>query len=121
MTSSRTAGSHAPTASSDHTDRTVRARTEPLAVERLAPGLFEVHNRRAGTHYRVDIAEQVCECDDFRYNTGPAGEPCKHIRFIEQISAGELCPTCGYSHCRPSCPRRDADDHASPAEADNVE
>jgi hypothetical protein len=79
---------------------------EPLAAERLAPGVFAVRNRRSGGHYQVRIDDDLtCECDDYRYRAGPQ-DACKHIQFITQISAGELCPACGYATCRPSCPER---------------
>lgn len=85
-------------------DRGRRARIEPLNAERIAPGLFEVVNYRSENHYRVNIRAPACECADFQYTMNPAGGVCKHIRFIEQISNGELCPSCGYPVCRPSCP-----------------
>jgi|GEM_PF-2314126 len=88
--------------------RTHRARIEPLAADRLDVGVFEVRNLASDTHYRVDISEPTCECEDFQYTVGPAGETCKHIQFIEQVSTGELCPACGYAMCRPSCPERAA-------------
>lgn len=90
--------------------RTQRARIEPLAADRLEAGVFEVRNLNAGTQYRVDISGPTCECEDFQYRAFPAGETCKHIQFIEQISSGRLCPSCGYTSCRPSCPARYADE-----------
>lgn len=88
------------------TKRAKRARTEPLAAERLDSGVVEVRNIRSKTRYRVDIREQACECEDYQYTVGPEGETYKHIRFIEQISSGDLCPSCGYTVYRPSCPAR---------------
>lgn len=87
-------------------DRARRARVEPLSAERIAPGLFEVQNRRSNRHYRVDVREPACECADFQYTMGPVDGACKHIAFIQQIGDGRLCPHCGYTQCRPSCPRR---------------
>jgi hypothetical protein len=79
---------------------------EPLAAERLRPGVFAVRNLRSGGRYRVRIDDGLtCNCDDYRYRAGSGGA-CKHIQFIEQISTGELCPACGYGTCRPSCPER---------------
>jgi len=51
----------------------------------------------------VDIREEACDCDDYRYRMGPADGRCKHLRFIKGIAAGDLCPHCGYETCRPSC------------------
>lgn len=102
------------------TDRAHRARLEPLDAERIAPGLFEVKNHRSGTHYRVDIGEPACECADFEYRMRPAGGECKHIHFLKQISTGDLCPSCGYAICRPSCPRRERSDRTELREGDAV-
>jgi len=83
--------------------RTRRARFEPLDAERIAPGMFEVSNLRTGGDHVVDIREEACDCDDYRYRMGPADGRCKHLRFIKGIAAGDLCPHCGYETCRPSC------------------
>ena len=87
--------------------RTQRARIEPLAAEQVAPGVFAVQNRQSGGCDRVRVENgRSCNCADYQYRAEASTEPCKHIQFIEQISAGELCPTCGYTTCRPSCPQR---------------
>jgi len=52
--------------------RTRRARFEPLDAERIAPGMFEVSNLRTGGDHVVDIREEACDCDDYRYRMGPA-------------------------------------------------
>lgn len=87
-------------------ERARRARYEPLTTIQIAPSSFEVRNLRSNTTYCVDISDATCECDDYEYRAGPAGESCKHIHFVRQVSAGKLCPSCGYPTCRPSCPDR---------------
>ena len=90
------------------TAREARARSEPLSVELLAPGLFEVRNLRSNRHHRVDVRDgPVCECPDFVYTSGPAGENCKHIEFVLAVANGELCSHCGRELCRPSCPNKE--------------
>jgi len=88
--------------------RKLRARSESLSVELLAPGLFEVRNLRSNRHHRVDVRDGfVCECEDYRYRCGPQGSQCKHIEFIMAVSRGELCSHCGRSLCRLSCPNKE--------------
>ena len=92
------------------TERARRARNEPLAADRIAPGMFEVENRKSGSTHVVDMAAEspVCQCHDYQYRMGPAGGECKHVAFLRQVADGELCSWCGYAHCRPSCPHREA-------------
>jgi hypothetical protein len=85
------------------------ARFEPLRAERIAPGMIEVENRRSGGVYVVDLREGVCECEDYTYTMGPAGGECKHLAAMRLASEGDLCPTCLYPICRPSCPERSTD------------
>lgn len=90
--------------------RKLRARSEPLSVELLAPGFFEVRNLRSNRHHRVDVRDRlVCDCEDYRYRNlsqGP-GFQCKHIEFVLAVANGELCSHCGRELCRPSCPNKE--------------
>jgi hypothetical protein len=89
-------------------ERARRARHEPLTAIPIDSTRFKVRNLRSDTTYRVDLDDATCECEDYQYRAGPAGESCKHIHFIRQISADKLCSSCGYPTCRPSCPARNA-------------
>lgn len=88
------------------------ARFEPLRAKEIAPGMFEVENLRSDSTYVVDVREGGCECQDYEYTMGPAGGECKHLAAIRLASEGELCPTCLYPTCRPSCPERPTTEEA---------
>jgi hypothetical protein len=64
-------------------DRVGRAFTEMMAVDQIAPGMFEVQT--ITDEYVVDLHGRACECEDFR-NNDP--EWCKHLlrAKAEQIS-----------------------------------
>lgn len=92
----------------DTDTRARRARFDPLSADRIAPGMFEVSNRRSDSVYTVDVRTQSCTCPDFEYRQAAVDGECKHLAFVHQISAGEVCQHCGYPICRPSCPERGA-------------
>jgi hypothetical protein len=90
--------------------RARRARREPLRAKPHAPGMVTVERLGAGDdgnhEYVVDLRGGACECPDYQYTMGPIDAECKHLAFMRLVSAGDLCPSCGYAQCRPSCVRR---------------
>lgn len=63
-------------------ERVDRAMTEPLQIEELAPGMYEV-TTVAGETYKVDPSLGACECPDHEYNVGDVdGVVCKHVLAV---------------------------------------
>lgn len=63
-------------------ERVDRAMTEPLHIEQLAPGMYEVQTV-AGDVYKVDPSLGACECPDHEYNIGDVdGVRCKHVLAV---------------------------------------
>lgn len=59
-------------------DRVDRALADPMVIDDLAPGVFEVQTL-GGETYRVDPSLGACQCDDFEYRTSQTdGLVCKH-------------------------------------------
>jgi len=77
------------------------ARYEPLRAKPHAPGMVVVQNLGRDSEHVVDLRSGVCDCPGFQYH-----ETCYHKRFMDLVADGELCPTCGYARCTPSCIRR---------------
>ena len=77
--------------------RLLRARTEPLTVERYCDEDHSsalVHNDESGNTYLV--TETSCECEDFRKK----GKPCKHMIFLAMQNGShrkyEILPQCQF-------------------------
>lgn len=75
--------------------RLLRARTEPLTVERYCNEDHSsalVHNDESGNTYLV--TETSCECEDFQKK----GKPCKHMIFLAMQNGShrkyEILPRC---------------------------
>lgn len=68
-------------ASDDMGDRVDRA-LEPMRIDELAPGIFEVQGL-GGDTYHVDPSLGACQCPDFEYNVGDRdGVVCKHVAAV---------------------------------------
>ncbi|RQG93201.1 SWIM zinc finger family protein [Natrarchaeobius halalkaliphilus] len=78
-----------PVPESDHlTERSRRARAEPMSVLPLGDGLYEVESASERT-YLVDLEAGRCTCPDHVFR----GVRCKHVRRIAiEITAGRTPP-----------------------------
>ncbi|MDS0476315.1 SWIM zinc finger family protein [Natrinema sp. 1APR25-10V2] len=78
-----------PVPSSDHlTERSRRARTEPMSVLPLGDGLYEVESASDHT-YLVDLESGRCTCPDHVFREAR----CKHIRRVAiEITEGRTPP-----------------------------
>ena len=77
------------------------ARFEPLRAKPHAPGMVVVENLSRDSEHIVDLRGRVCDCKGFQFR-----EACYHVRFMDFVSNGDVCPKCGYEICTPSCVRR---------------
>ena len=77
------------------------ARWEPLRAVPHAPGMVRVRNLARNSEHVVDLRERVCDCRGFQYR-----EDCYHVRFMDMVADGDVCPKCGYKIHTPSCVRR---------------
>lgn len=63
-------------------DRVDRALQDPMSIDELAPGVFEVQTL-AGETYRVDPSLGACQCEDFEYRTSQTDDlVCKHVLAV---------------------------------------
>ncbi|WP_049910419.1 SWIM zinc finger family protein [Natrinema gari] len=78
-----------PVPSPDHlTERSRRARTEPMSVRPLGDGLYEVESASDHT-YLVDLEAGRCTCPDHVFR----GVRCKHVRRVAiEITDGRTPP-----------------------------
>jgi len=70
-------------------DRIERALTDPMAIQKLAPGIYEVANIE-GEQYTCDVRMGVCRCPDYQHRMAEAGGVCKHIircRAVHEAAA----------------------------------
>lgn len=77
------------------------ARFEPLRARPHAPGMVCVKNLGRGSEHVVDLRGRVCDCQGFQYH-----DVCYHLRFMDLVADGAVCPKCGYEFHTPSCVRR---------------
>lgn len=91
----------------DH-NRYVRACTEQMTIEKIAPHMWEVQN--GDSTYTVDLQQTVCECPDHQYRTAI----CKHIikaAIVDfHVEGGEseiVAKVVNYAHENP-CPAGNA-------------
>jgi hypothetical protein len=86
-----------------------RARWRSFDVEATGPGMWRVESRDSGNEYDVflDAGRYKCTCRSHEMHVvhGPLAR-CKHAEVIAGIVDGDLCPSCTYPTCRPSCPQR---------------
>jgi hypothetical protein len=69
-------------------ERSVRAWTEPMAVEPLGSGRYRVESA-SGNEYTVDLPASDCTCPDHGYR----GERCKHLRRVAiDVTEGRVPP-----------------------------
>lgn len=69
-------------AASDLDDRLDRALAEPMCIEILAPGIYEVTSLDGET-YRVDPSLGACQCPDFEYRASTTDDlVCKHVAAV---------------------------------------
>lgn len=68
-------------------DRIERAIRDPMHVQRLAPGVYEVVTL-AGDRYRVDVTLGACRCPDFEYRGRQSGFACKHLVRARAVHEG---------------------------------
>lgn len=69
-------------ASSDLDDRVDRALADPMIIEDLAPGMYEV-TTLDGETYRVDPSLGACQCPDFEYRASNRDDlVCKHVAAV---------------------------------------
>lgn len=69
-------------------DRAVRALTDVVAAEEVAPGLMRIVTW--SDEYHVDARDAGCNCPDSQHNLGP-GEWCKH-RFAALLADVDRLP-----------------------------
>lgn len=78
-------------------------------VDCLGGGVWAVESRDSESEYTVVLRDgrYQCDCESYNYHAihGPR-DTCKHGRVIQGIVDGDLCPSCTYPRCRPSCVNR---------------
>lgn len=78
----------------------------PYEIECLGGGVWEVDPHASENTYTVMLRDGrfECDCESFNFHSihGPR-ETCKHGRVVQGVVDGDLCPSCTYPRCRPSC------------------
>ncbi|MEM4782290.1 MAG: SWIM zinc finger family protein [Halalkalicoccus sp.] len=88
MTHARTQPASLPTSENELDRRSIRARTEPMAVEALGDALYEVETDH-DVSYLVDLRSRRCSCPDHAFR----GVRCKHLRRVAiEITEGRTPP-----------------------------
>lgn len=85
-----------------------RARWESVRVDFHGHGVWGVQ-RFGGDPHTVMLRDGRIECDCQSFNFDCIHGPlkrCIHAEVVHQIVHNDLCPSCAYPRCRPSCPRR---------------
>jgi hypothetical protein len=62
------------------------ALSEPMAVEKIAPGMFRVQSLGSDEAHTVDVVGGACQCEDFQYRE----TYCKHLAHVAFTRPSEV-------------------------------